>query len=154
MRHARAAPDPVGPLAVAVVEAAFGALLVPPPGGAETPGSAFPAARGAAVGVAAITRVAEEEGLPAEAAGPHQEDLHGPAGPEMSGGQWTSAREYATTVSSRPYPRGVGAPEGPEVQALGPHPSTSGVATAYPKTPSPSTLRTAEVRIYTLLGER
>jgi len=30
--------------------------------------------------------------------------------------------------------RGVGAPEGPEVQALGPHLPTSGVAAPYPKT--------------------
>jgi len=55
MRHARLAPGPVGPLAVAMIEAPLGALLVAAAGGAETAGAPFPAARGAAVGVAAIT---------------------------------------------------------------------------------------------------
>ena len=123
-----------------MVEAPLGALLVAPAGRAETARPAFPATREAAVGVAPITRRAEKEGLPAEAAGPHQEDRHGPAGPEGSGGQWTSAWECATRGSSRPRPRGVGVPEGPEVAALDPHPSPSGVAGAYPKTGPPSTL--------------
>ncbi len=140
MRHAQSAPGPVGPLTIAMVEAPLGALLVAPAGGAETAGAAFPPTREAAIDVAAITGVAEEEGLPAQAARPHQEDLHGPAGPETSGGQWTSAEECATTWLSRPCPRGVGAPEGPEVATLGPHPSTSGVAAAYPKPDPPSTL--------------
>lgn len=104
--------------------------------------------------MAPITRGAEEERLPAEAAGPHSKDVHSPAGPEMSGGQWTRESECATRSPSRPRPRGVGAPEGPEVQALGPHPSTSGVTAGYPKTPPPSTLRSAEVRISTLFRER
>ena len=116
MRHAGLAARPVGPLPIAVIEAPFGALLVPAASRAETPGPAFPPTREATVGMAPITRGTEEEGLPAPPAGPHPEDLHGPAGPEMSGGQWTSVRECATTRSSRPRPRGVGAPEGPEVQ--------------------------------------
>lgn len=140
MRHAGSAPGSVGALAIAMVEAPLGALLVAPTRGAETAGPPCPPTREAAVHVAAITRGTEEEGLPAEAAGPHQEDLHGPAGPEMSGGQWTRTRECATTLSSRPYPRGVGAPEGLEGRAPGPHPSPSGVAAAYPKTDLPSTL--------------
>jgi hypothetical protein len=86
MRHARLTPGPVGPLPIPVIEAALAALLVPLAGRAETADAAFPATREAAVGVAPITRGTEEEGLPTEAAGPHQEDLHGPAGPENSGG--------------------------------------------------------------------
>jgi hypothetical protein len=140
MRHAGSTPSPIGPLAIAVIEPAFRALLVPLPGGAETAGAAFAAARETAVDVAAITGGTEEEGLPAQAARPHQEDLHGPAGPEGSGGQWTSARECATTRSSRSRPRGVGAPEGLEGRAPGPHPFPSGVAAAYPKIHPPSTL--------------
>jgi len=140
MRHAGLTPGPVSPLAIAMVEAPLGALLVAPAGRAETPGPAFPATREATVSVAPIARWTEKEGMPAEAAGPHQEDRHGPAGPERSGGQWTRARECATTGSSRPRPRGVGVPEGPEVAALGPHPSPSGVAGAYPKTDPPSIL--------------
>jgi len=49
MRHARRAPRPVGPLAIAVIEAALGALLVAPAGGTETAGAPFPATRRAAV---------------------------------------------------------------------------------------------------------
>ena len=86
MRHAQSAPRPIGPLAIAVIEPAFRALLVPLPGGANTPGPPFAATRRAAVDVAAIAGMAEEEGLPAQAARPHQEDLHGPAGPEIAGG--------------------------------------------------------------------
>ena len=140
MRHAPAAPRPIGPLAIPVIEAPLGALLVAPAGGAERPGAAFPPTREAAIDVAAITGGAEKEGLPAEAARPHQEDLHGPAGPERSGGQWTRTRECATTGVSRSRPRGVGAPEGLEGRAPGPHPLPSGVVAAYPKTHPPSTL--------------
>lgn len=70
MRHAGEVPGAVGPLAVAVVEAAFRALLVAAAGRAETPG----------------------------------------------------------------------APEGPEVPPLGPHPSTSGVATPSSKPDRSATL--------------
>jgi hypothetical protein len=140
MRHAGPAPNPIGPLAIAVIEAPLGALLVPLPGGAQTAGAPFAATREAAIDVAAITGGTEKEGLPAEAARPHQEDLHGPAGPEGFGGQWTSARGCATTGRSRSRPRGVGAPEGLEGRAPGPHPLPSGVAAAYPKLSSPSTL--------------
>ena len=140
MRHAGATPGAVGPLPIPMIEPALETLLMALAGGAETLGAPFAATRGATVDVAAIAGMAEEEGLPAEAARPHQEDLHGPAGPEGSGGQWTSARECATTGSSRSRPRGVGAPEGLEGRAPGPHPSPSGVAAAYPKMPPPSTL--------------
>lgn len=116
MRHARPATGALGPLPVAVIEAPLGALLMPPTRGTEPPGPTLAATRSAAVGVPAITGLAEEEGPPAEPAGPHPEDLHGPAGPEMSGGQWTSVRECATSQSGWPRPRGVGVPEGPEVQ--------------------------------------
>ena len=81
MRHAGSAPGPIGPLAIAMVEAPLGALLVALAGGANTPGAPFAATRRAAIDVAAITGETEEEGLPAEAARPHQEDRHGPAGP-------------------------------------------------------------------------
>lgn len=140
MRHAGSAPNPIGPLAIAMVEPAFRALLVPLARGAETASAAFPPTREAAIDVAAIAGGTEEEGLPAQAARPHQEDRHSPAGPEGFGGQWTSARECATTGSSRSRPRGVGAPEGLEGRAPGPHPSPSGVAAAYLKIPPPSTL--------------
>jgi hypothetical protein len=86
MRHARLTAGPVGALPVPVIVAPLRALLVPPAGGAETAGASFPATRGATVGVPTITRGTEEEGLPAPPAGPHQEDLHGPAGPEIAGG--------------------------------------------------------------------
>jgi hypothetical protein len=113
MRHTGAAPGAVGPLAVAVIEAALRALLVPLAGGAETPGAALPATRQAAVDVAAIARGTEEEGLPAQAAGPHQEDLHGPTGPEMSGwaGQTREGVRHLRQVGPRP-PRG-GTARGP-----------------------------------------
>ena len=81
MRHAGSAPGPIDPLAIAMVEAPLGALLVALAGGANTPGAPFAATRRAAIDVAAITGETEEEGLPAEAARPHQEDRHGPAGP-------------------------------------------------------------------------
>lgn len=140
MRHAQAAPGPIRALAIAMIEPAFQALLMASARGAETAGAPFAPTREAAVGVAAITGGAEEEGLPAQAARPHQEDGHGPAGPERSGGQWTSAEECATTWLGRPCPRGVGAPEGLEGSAPGPHPSPSGVAAAYLKIHRPSTL--------------
>ena len=97
MRHAHAAPGAVGSLAIAMVEAAFEALLVLPAGGAQGPGAAFPPTREAAVHVPPIASRAEEEGLPAQAARPHEEDRHGPAGPAGSGGLWTGTGECATT---------------------------------------------------------
>ena len=154
MRHAGATAGAVGALPIAVVEAALGALLVSPPRRAETPSPAFPPTRETAIDMAAITRGTQEEGLPTKAAGPHQEDGHGPAGPERSGGQWTNTRGCATTPASRPRPRGVGVPEGLEGSAPGPHPSPSGVAVAYLKiVTSFHTLRQS-VRIYTLLDDR
>jgi len=89
MRHPHVAPGTVGALPVAMVEAALGALLVPVSGGAETAGAARLAAGTTAVGLAAIARAAQEEGLAAEAAGPDPQNIHGPLGPEMSGGQGT-----------------------------------------------------------------
>ncbi len=87
MRHASATPGPVGPLPIAVIEAAFRTLLVATPSRAETAGATFPATREATVHVAPITRWTEEEGPPTESASPHQEDLHGPVGPERVGRQ-------------------------------------------------------------------
>ena len=154
MRHAGATAGAIGALPIAVVEAALGALLVPSARGAERASAAFPPTRETAIGVAAITREAQEEGLLTKAARPHQEDGHGPAGPERSGGQWTNTRGCATTPASRPRPRGVGVPEGLEGSAPGPHPSPSGVAVAYLKiVTSFHTLRQS-VRIYTLLDDR
>ena len=115
MRHAGATPRAVGALPIAMVQPALGALLMAPPRHAETASAAFPPTRETARAMAAITRGTQEEGLPAEAAGSHQEDRHGPAGPAGSGGQWTNARGCATTTASRPRSRGVGVPEGLEV---------------------------------------
>ena len=154
MRHARAAPGAVGPLAVAVIEAALRALLVPLAGGAETPGAALPATRQAAVDVAAIARGTEEEGLPAQAAGPHPEDLHGPTGPEMSGGLDKRGRVCDTYGRSVHAPRGVERPGGLELAPPGSHPFTAGIGAPYLKTASLSTLCAAVVRISTLIGAR
>jgi len=90
MRHPRATAHPIGPLAIAMVEAALGALLVPVSGGAETPGAARVTTRETAVRVAAVAAATQEEGLVTEAAGPDPQDLHGPLGPAMSGRHWSS----------------------------------------------------------------
>lgn len=87
MRHAGAAAGAVGPLVIAVVEAPLGALLMAAPGGAQTAGAAGVPTQEATVGVASIAGAAETEELLAPPAGPHPEDLHGPVGPEMVGGQ-------------------------------------------------------------------
>jgi len=154
MRHAHRAPRSVGPLAIAVVEPAFGALLMAPARGAETASAPFLAARRTAVGVPTITRTAEEERPPAEPAGPHPEDLHGPAGPEMSGGQWTTAQRCARTSPSRPRPRGVGAPEGPEVQLWALIPLPPGSRQPTRKLRHLPLYSRPRIRIYTLSGER
>ncbi len=154
MRHARATAQAISALPIAMVEAAFGALLMPAAGRAETAGAPFLPTRETAIGVAAITRGAQVEGLPAQAARRHQEDGHGPAGPERSGGQWTKPRGCATTPASRPRPRGVGVPEGLEGSAPGPHPSPSGVAAAYPKNITRFHSPRQSVRISTLLHDR
>ncbi len=130
MRHAGVTAEAIGALPVTMIEAAFGALLVAPAGRTETAGAAFPSTRETAVDVATITGGTEEEGLPAPSARPHEQDRHGPAGPERAGGLWTRTRECATREASRPRPRGVGVPEGLEGSAPGPHPFLSGAAGA------------------------
>ncbi len=77
MRHAGSAPGPIGSLAIAMVEAALEALLVPLPGSPEAPDPARLAAPRGAVGVAPIARHADEEGPPAPAADPPPEDGFG-----------------------------------------------------------------------------
>ena len=104
MRHAGTTAGAVGPLAIAVIEPAFRALLVPLARGAQTADAAGPPTREATVDVAPIAGGTQEEGLPTPAAGPHQEDLHGPAGPEMSGGGWTNAGGCATPTAGRSTP--------------------------------------------------
>jgi len=123
MRHAGAAPSPVGPLPIAVIEAPLGALLMATPGGAETPRAPGAPTRQAAVGVAPITGATEDKGLPAPPAGPQAEDLHGPVGPEMAGRLWTSPRECATTRVSRPRLPWGGCARGPGGSSSGPSPS-------------------------------
>ena len=71
MRHAGATAQAVGALPIAMVEAALGALLVPSARGAETAGAPFPPTGQTAIDVATIAGRTEEEGLPAQAAGPH-----------------------------------------------------------------------------------
>src|SRR5512139_611662 len=137
-----------------MVEPALGALLVPSARGAETAGAPFPPTGQTAIDVATIAGRTEEEGLPAQAASPHQEDGHGPAGPERSGGQWTNARECATRGASRPRPRGVGVPEGLEGSAPGPHPSPSGAVAAYLKTLTRFHSPRQSARICTFLRDR
>jgi len=132
MRHAPLAAGPVGALPVPVIQPPFGALLVAAPRGAETPGPALAATGRATVGMAPITGTADEERPPTEPAGPHSEDLQGPAGPEMSGRRWTNEQECGISEQVGPRPRGVGRPEGLELPPPGPHPFTSGVGVAYP----------------------
>jgi len=151
MRHAGATAQAIGALPIAMVQPALGALLVPSPRRAEAAGPAGPPTREAAIGVAAIAGGTQEEGLPAPPARPHEEGRHGPAGPERSGGQWTSTRECATREASRPRPRGVGVPGGLEGSAPGPHPFPSGVAAAYLKITMPFHSQRQDVRIFTLL---
>ena len=123
MRHAGAAPRPVGPLPIAVIETALRTLLVATPGGAEAPRPPGVSARKTAVGMAPITGPTEDEGLPAPLAGPQAEDLHGPVGPEMAGRRWTSPRECATTRVSRPRLPWGGCARGPRGSSSGPSPS-------------------------------
>jgi len=123
MRHAGAAPSPIGPLPIAVIETACRTLLMATPGSAEAAGAACAATRRAAVGVAPITGPTEDEGLPAPPAGPQAEDLHGPVGPEMAGRRWTSPRECATTRVSRPRLPWGGCARGPGGSSSGPSPS-------------------------------
>jgi hypothetical protein len=132
MRHAGPAAGAVGALVIPVIEAALGALLVAAPRRAETPDTARGSARRAAIGLTAITALADTEGLPAPAADPETEDLHGPTGPEISGRQWTTRAECGTTKAWPPTPpRGVGAPRGPGGISSRPSPSTSEAAAAY-----------------------
>ena len=82
MRHAGATAQAIRALPIAMIEAALGALLMPSARGAKTAGAAFQPTRETTVDVTAIAGGTQEEGLPAQEAGPHQEDRHGPAGPE------------------------------------------------------------------------
>jgi len=143
MRHARLAPGPVGPLAIAVIESAFRALLVAVSGGAERAGAACIPTGEATVRMAAITRRTEEEELPAPPAGPHPEDLHGPVGPERSGRQWTRPRECATTRASRPRLPWGGCARGPGGCVSGPSPSHLRGRGTLPKTDRSATLYSA-----------
>ena len=113
MRHAGTTAGAVGPLVIAVIEPAFRALLVPLARGAEAAGAAFPPTREATVDVTPIAGGTQEEGLPTPSAGPHQEDLHGPTGPEISGwaGQTREGVRHLRQVGPRP-PRG-GTARGP-----------------------------------------
>ena len=156
MRHARLAAGPVGPLPVAVVQPAFGALLVPAARGAETPGAPLPAARETTVGVPAITRAAEEERPPAEPAGPHEEALHGPAGPEMAGGRWTTGRECGTPGMAGPRPRGVGLARGPGAHISRPSSShlRGGQQSSAGSPLTPHQVHRLPVQSSALLGER
>ena len=122
MRHAGRAAGPVVPLAVAVVQAPFRALLVPAAGGAQAPDAPLVTARWAAAGVAAITGAAEEERPAAQAAGAHAEDLQGPAGPEMSAEGRQSGGGMRHVRGAAHAPAGWTAPEGLELAPPGPHP--------------------------------
>lgn len=154
-RQARSTPGSVGPLAIAVIKAPLGALLVAPAGRAESAGAAFPPTREAAVGMAPITRGTEEEGLLTEAAGPHQEDLHGPAGPEISGGARQTREGVRHLEQAGPRPPRGGSARGPgahssrlpslHLRGRGSLPENSIILHSD---------LSAEVRIYTLLSER
>ena len=90
IRHATPA---VGALAVAVVEPAFEAALVACPGGAHRTLPADGPAPLRAVGVAAVARRADGEGLAALAAGSLAEGrrVHG-VGARGAGSDWTTGR--------------------------------------------------------------
>ena len=61
IRHAQAAPFPVGPLPVAVIEPSLPALLVPPVGGPPLLPPRFPPAALAAIPVAPVTMTTDPE---------------------------------------------------------------------------------------------
>jgi hypothetical protein len=84
MRHAGPAAGPVGALAIAMIEATLGALLMASPGGAKGAGAPGSPTWGTAVGMPPIAGGTEDEGLPAPPAGPAPEARHGLVGPERS----------------------------------------------------------------------
>ena len=86
MRHADSAAGPVGALAIAMIEATLGALLMAAPGGANGARASGPPAGEATVGLPPIAGGTEDEGLPAPPTGPAPEARHGPAGPAGSSG--------------------------------------------------------------------
>ena len=61
IRHAGTKPGPVGPLAISMIEPAFGAALIKSVRPPVMPGVALPAAGIPAVGVAPVTAAAEKE---------------------------------------------------------------------------------------------
>ena len=110
IRHA--APGAVRALAVAVVEAAFGAALVAGPGGAHRPQAAGHAAGLRAVGVAAVAGCADGERLAAHAAGsPAERVVHG-VGARRAGSDWTTGRNRVTTAPTGRLCRSAGRSRG------------------------------------------
>ena len=135
IRHAAA--DPVGALAVAVVEAPFEAALMPGSGGPHRAAAAESSAPRRAVGLAAVTRRADGERAAAVSADLLAErDVHG-VGARGAVSDWTTRSNRGTTAPTGSFCRSSGRSRGSGGHT-GPSPHVSARCLRYLTEPPPA----------------